>query len=148
MWLYLDSGLLKRWLSQNEALREWTLIQHRWCTYKKKKCEDRKRHQEYVHREKTMQGHSQKVAFCKSRRQCSEETRPWEFPVGPVAETLQPQCRGCWVRELDPTCHNYRFCMLQWRLKILCVTTKSWCSQKGRKEDVILNIWPPQLLAD
>ena len=33
------------------------------------------------------------------------------------------------VRELDPTCHSWRFCALQWRSKIPHATIKTWHGQ-------------------
>ena len=42
-----------------------------------------------------------------------------DIPDGPVAKGFSPPMQGAWVRslvrELDPTCHNYRSCVPQLR---------------------------------
>lgn len=49
----------------------WALIPSDWCHYNKKKFTHKKRHR----KGKTMWGFSEKVAFCKPRRESSNGTK-------------------------------------------------------------------------
>ena len=58
------------------GLLGWAFIQSVWHPYNKRKFAYKERHQVCEYRERTLQGHSQKVAICKSRSEVSKETKP------------------------------------------------------------------------
>ena len=63
-----------------------------------------------------------------------DQQGPGDFPGGPAAKTLRSQYRGpgvqSLVREVDPICHNERFCMLQLQTPHAAMKTKDSACHK------------------